>query len=203
MKLEANITRTAPTLGFVLDVATSDRVAAEADGYDYRQISPGYFLCIPDAEHAYVISEYLKRVGCSCADMRLRKKDREVCKHAAAFMALLDISTLKGIDQDMEQLLRAAGWTGKILQPPKRQEQARRSMVGEAPKRRLPSVHDPDRKPTKQAATRAEKMQRYEGMTPEQIIRETPQEKLETYARRGAPLAKAEVERRIAEQAVI
>jgi hypothetical protein len=37
-------------------------------------------------------------------------------------------------------------------------------------------------------------------MTPEQIIRETPQEKLETYARRGAPLAKAELARRIAEQ---
>lgn len=58
--------------------------------------------------------------------------------------------------------------------------------------RHLPNIHDPARKPTLQAAQRAERKQSYIGKTPEQIIRETPQKKLETYARRGAPLAIAE-----------
>ena len=60
----------------------------------------------------------------------------------------------------------------------------------------LPNIHDPARKPTPQAAQRAEQKQSYIGKTPEQIIRETPQKKLETYARRGAPLAIAEKARR-------
>lgn len=200
MKLESTISRTAPTLGFILDVETSDRAVAEAGEYDWRQISPGYFLCIHE-ENAYVISEYMKKVGCSCADMSFRKKGKEACKHAAAFMALPDISGLKGVDVGMEQLLRAAGWTGTILQPPKRPEQARRSMSGSS-RQRIPNIHDPDRKPGKKAATRAEKTEMYESMTPEEIMRNTSEKDLEIYAKKGAPLARKELQRREAEKAV-
>lgn len=200
MKLESTISRTAPTLGYILDVETSDRAVAEAGEYDWRQVSPGYYLCV-HGETAYAISEYRGMLGCSCADMSLRKKGKEACKHIAAFMALPDISTLNGIDKDMEQLLRAAGWTGVIMQPPKRPEQARRSIL-DPPKRRLPSIHDPDRKPGKKAATRAEKTKMYESMTPEEIMQQTSEKDLELYARRGAPLARAELQRREAEKAV-
>jgi len=64
------------------------------------------------------------------------------------------------------------------------------------PQTRHLNIHDPARKPTFQAAQRAEQKKSYVGKTPEQIIRTTPQKKLETYARRGAPMAIAEKARR-------
>lgn len=192
MKLEANITRFAPRDGYICDATRHDKAIAEAEDYDFRFISPGYFLCIHGGT-AYAISEYKGKIGCACADMTYRCKGKEICKHGQIFLSLDDYPS-KPIDTDMEQLLKAAGWAGKKLSPPDRPEQRRRP--------KLPNIHDPARKPQPQAATRADQHKRYASMTPEEIIRETPQEKLETYASRGAPLAITEVERRIAEQEV-
>ena len=184
MKLFANITRTAPTLGFICDVTRHDKAIAEAEDYDFRFISPGYFLCIHE-KNAYAMSAYLAKTGCACADMTYRCKGDEACKHIQILCTLNDLPS-KPIDADMEQLLKAAGWTGHKLHPP-----------AQAKKPKPPNIHDPARKPQPQAATRADQHKRYASMTPEQIIRETPQEMLETFAKRGAPLAIAEVQRRL------
>lgn len=185
MKLEANITRFAPRDGYICEAARHDKAIAEAEDYDFRFISPGYFLCI-HGENAYTMSEYRGKVGCACADMTYRCKGKEICKHGQIFLSLDDYPT-NPIDEAMAQLLKAAGWIGARLHPPDLPKKA---------KKKLPNIHDPARKPQPQAAQRHEQMKRYETMTPEEIIRETPQEKLETYARRGAPMAIVEVQRR-------
>lgn len=59
-------------------------------------------------------------------------------------------------------------------------------------------IHDPTRTTTPQAAARADRRKRYSSMTPEEILRETPDRELNRYVRRGAPLAIAEQERRMA-----
>lgn len=64
-----------------------------------------------------------------------------------------------------------------------------------------PPLHDPARTPSLAAAQRAERRARYGRMTPEEIVEEMPPEVLERNARRGAPLAIAERERRAAEAA--
>jgi hypothetical protein len=184
MKLEANITRFAPRDGYICDV-DKHRKATEED-YDFRFISPGYYLCATEEGNAYTISEYKGKIGCACADMTFNCKGKEVCKHLIAFMNLKDLPD-KDISEDQTQLLKAAGWAGKKLSPPDRPEQRKKT--------KLPSVHDPDRKPTKQASTR------YEGMTPAEIIAEMPPDELERNARRGSALARIEVERRQAARA--
>lgn len=125
--------------------------------------------------------------------MTFNCKGKDVCKHLIAFMNLKDLPD-RDISEEQAQLLKAAGWSGKKLSPPDRPEQRKR--------KKLPNIHDPARKPQPQAATHVDDHKRYASMTPEEILRETPQKKLETYARRGAPLAIVEVARRKAEQAV-
>ena len=186
IKLEANITRLAPRLGFRYDVERDKKSREES--YRFEMISPGYYLCITEDDKAYAISETQKTMGCACKDMTYRcKPPYDVCKHLIAFARLPDVPTAP-LSPIYEQLLRAAGWTGSNLHPPTK-------------KKKLPNIHDPARKPGKQAATRAEQHKRYASMTPEEIIRETPQAKLETYATRGAPMAIKEVQRRLAEGA--
>lgn len=192
MKLFATITRTAPSLGFICDVTRHDKAIAEAEDYDFRMISPGYYLCIHGV-NAYVMSAYLAKTGCACYDMTYHCKGKEACKHVQIFGTLNNLPSTP-IDEDMEQLLKAAGWTGRKLHPP-----------AQAKKPKLPNIHDPARKPQPQAASRADQRKTYASMTSEEILRETPQKKLETYARRGAPLAIAEVQRRmvLAEQEAV
>lgn len=190
MKLEANITRFAPSDGFICEV-DKHRKATE-ENYDLRFISPGYYLCIHEG-NAYAISDYKGKIGCACADMTFNCKGKEVCKHLEKFMRLKELPS-NPIDDEMIQLLEAAGWSGQKLTPPARPAQQTRQ--------RLPNIHDPARKPVKQAATRAEKRKRYEQMTPEQIIAEMGDKELESNANRGAPMAIAELARREAERAV-
>jgi hypothetical protein len=186
MKLEAYVTRFAPNDGYITDIK-KERKAAE-EHYEFSFISPGWFLCV-SGENAYAISEYNNKIGCACADMRMRCKGKEVCKHLIQFMNLENLPD-KDISEDMAQLLKAAGWSGKTLTPPDRPETRKRQ--------KLPNIKDPARKPAPQAAQREKAKKAYKGMTPEQIIKETPQAKLETYARRGAPLAITELTRRMA-----
>ena len=186
MKLEANITRTAPTLGFVCDIETERKARAEEKDYDFRLISPGFFLCI-HAGSAYAISEYQKRLGCACQNMTYRLKGNDACKHINAFYALKDYP-LKPIDQETETLLKAAGWIGRKLHPPALPDPKKR--------KKLPNVKDPERKPQPQAAQRAAKYQSYEGKTAEQIVREMSLPELRRNARKGGPVAIAELQRR-------
>lgn len=186
MELFSNVTRFAPNDGFICDVDTHRKASEEE--YDFRFISPSYYLCITESGNAYVISEYKNKIGCACQDMTFNRKGKEVCKHLEKFMRLKDLS-LPDISEDMAQLMKAAGWSGSVLTPPDRPENRKRQ--------KLPNIKEPTRKPAPQAATRQERKKTYEGMTPEQIIKETPQAKLETYARRGAPLAIAELTRRM------
>jgi hypothetical protein len=192
MKLEANVTRFAPNDGYIMDIK-KERKAAE-EHYEFSFISPGWFLCITESGNAYTISQYMQKIGCACADMRMRCKGKEVCKHLIQFMNLENLPD-KDISEEMAQLLQAAGWSGKTLTPPDRPENRKRQ--------KLPNIKDPARKPAPQAAQREKSKEAYKGMTPEQIIKETPQAKLETYARRGAPLAIAELTRRMVEKEAV
>ena len=185
MKLEATLTRTAPTLGYICDAATNDRAIAEANEYDWRVISPGYYLCV-HGEHGYVVSEYLKRIACACQHHRMRLKGDDVCKHLVAFMELRDLPS-KPIDPDMGQLLKAAGWIGRKLHPP---------ALPKPGKKKLPNTPTPALKPAPQTATKAERRNKFDGMTPAQIIAEMDNATLKQNAGRGAPMAIAELERR-------
>jgi hypothetical protein len=191
MKLAANITRFAPTLGFICDVETNKKATEEE--YDFRFISPGYYLCITEEGNAYVISEYNGEIGCACADMTYNRKGKEICKHGDKFMRLKDLPT-KPIDEEMIQLLEAAGWSGTVLTPPDRPENRQRP--------RLPNIHDPERKPAPQAKQREKAKKTYKGMTTEQIVRGMDIKELERNARKGGVAAQAEMERREAERAV-
>jgi hypothetical protein len=64
-----------------------------------------------------------------------------------------------------------------------------------------PPLHDPARTPSPAAAQRAERRARYVRMTPAEIVAAMPPGELERNARRGAPLAITEQERRAAEAA--
>lgn len=185
MKLEATLTRTAPTLGYICDAATNDRAIAEANEYDWRMISPGFYLCI-HGERAYVVSEHLKRIACACQHHRMRLKGDDVCKHLVAFMELRDLPS-KPIDADMGQLLKAAGWIGRKLHPP---------ALPKPGKKKPPNVHDHARKPVPQAATRATSKTKYESMTTEQILRSMDDTELRRNASKGGTAAIAELERR-------
>ena len=190
MKLHANITRFAPDDGYIMDVEKEQKASKER--YGFRFISPGYYLCT-HGENAYCISQYMRKIGCSCHDMTFSCTNKKVCKHLIQFMNLKDIPD-KDITHEFRELLEAAGWSGTVLTPPDRPENRKRQ--------KLPNIHDPARKPAPQAATRAEKMKRFESMTPEQIIAEMDGKELEQNARRGAPMAIAEVQRRMAAGAV-
>ncbi len=190
MKLEANITRFAPNDGYICDV-DKHRKATEED-YDFRFISPGYYLCVHEGNE-YAISEYNGKIGCACADMTYNCKGKEICKHLDKFMRLKELPT-NPIDEGMIQLLEAAGWSGQKLTPPKIPEQRKR--------KKLPNIHDPARTPQPKAEERADRRKRYDSMTPEQIIAEMPSDELERNAHRGAPMAIAELARREAKRAV-
>lgn len=192
MKLKANITRFAPRDGYICDAKKHDKAIEEE--YEFFFISPGYFLCTTEEGDAYAISEYMQKIGCGCEDMTYNCKGKEVCKHLIKFMLLKEMPD-KEIKEDMAQLLKAAGWSGTPLTPPDRPENRRR-------KPKLPNIKDPARKPGKKAAERAERRAQYEKMTPQQIIEGMDRKELEQNARRGAPMAIAELARREAEQAV-
>ena len=66
-----------------------------------------------------------------------------------------------------------------------------------ANQKKIPHVHDPARTATPQAAQRAERRARYNRMTAEEIVRYMPDKELSRNARRGAPMAIAEQERRM------
>ncbi len=65
----------------------------------------------------------------------------------------------------------------------------------------LPPLHDPARKPTAAAATRAARRKRNAGLTPEEMCRAMPAAELAHNARKGGVAAIAEQERRAAEAA--
>ena len=186
MKLHANVTRFAPNDGYIMD-AEKEKKARE-EHYELFFISPGWFLCI-SGENAYCISQYMQKIGCSCYDMRMRCKGKEVCKHLIQFMNLKDLPD-KDISGEFRELLEAAGWSGTVLKPPDRPENRQRQ--------KLPNIKDPARKPAPQAAQRTEKKKTYAGMTAEQIVQGMDIKELERNARRGAPMAIAEVQRRMA-----
>jgi len=191
MKLEAEMTRFAPRDGYICDIEKERKATSEV--YEYFLISPGYFIC-KNEDKAYTISEYLQKISCSCADMTYRCAGKEVCKHLIQFMMLENPQELPEIREDMAQLLIASGWSGTPLTPPDRPENRRQ-------RPRLPNIHDPERKPVQKAAARAKKRDAYEKMTPEEIIRGMDGKELERNARRGAPMAIAELNRREAERA--
>ena len=186
MKLYSTITRTVPVLGFVCDIETERKARAEEEDYDFRLISPGYFLGIHD-ETAYVISEYLQRFGCACQNMTYRLKGNDACKHINAFYALEDYP-LNPIDADMAQLLKAAGWIGSKLHPP--------DLPKPAKKKKLPHAKSPERKPQPQAATRAQKHDEFAGKTTEQIVRGMSNADVIRNAGRGGVACVAEKKRR-------
>ena len=187
MNLEANIIRTAPTLGFICDISTETKAAAEQEEYDYRMISPGYYLCV-HGEHAYAMSAYLTKTGCACPTMTYRLKGDDACKHIRN-LAMLPELPLKPIDREMKELLEAAGWIGHKLHPPAPPSQKRK---------KLPNAHDPARKPQPQAATRARKHDEYAGKTTEQIVRAMPLKEVEKNAGKGGVACVAELRRRTA-----
>jgi len=191
MKLHANVVRFAPDDGYIMDVEKEQKASEER--YEFRFISPGYYLCT-HGENVYCISQYMRKIGCACDDMTFNCKEKLVCKHLIQFMNLKDHPD-KDISEEMAQLLKAAGWSGKVLTPPDSPENRRQ-------KPKLPNIKDPARKPLPQAATRAEKMKKYASMTPEQIIAEMDGEELKRNARRGAPMAIAEMARRKTAEAV-
>jgi predicted house-cleaning noncanonical NTP pyrophosphatase (MazG superfamily) len=190
MKLESVMTRFAPSEGYICDVGKERKATSEV--YEYFGISPGYFLCISEGK-AYTISEYMQKISCSCADMTHRCKGKEVCKHLIRFMMLENPHDLPEIREDMAQLLIAAGWSGTPLTPPDRPENRKH-------KPKLPNIHDPDRKPVPQAAKRENSKKSYEGKTAEEIVRAMDDKELESNARKGGVMAKAEWARREAER---
>ena len=192
MKLKAEMTRFAPRDGYICDVEKERKATSEV--YGYFLISPRYFLCV-NGKKAYTISEYMQKISCACEDMTFRCQEKEVCKHLIQFMLLENPHDLPEISEDMAQLLIAAGWSGTPLTPPDRPENRRH-------RPRLPNIHDPARAPQPQADTRAERHKKYESMTPPQIIAEMGDKELERNARKGGPLAIAEMNRRKAERAV-
>ena len=190
MKLEANITRFAPSNGFICEV-DKHRKATEED-YDFRFISPGYYLCSHEG-NAYAISDYKGKIGCACADMTFNCKGKEVCKHLEKFMRLKDLPS-NPVDEEMIQLLEAAGWAGQKLTPPDR--------PGNRKKKRLPNIHDPDRKPVPQATQREKCKKSYDGKSAEEIVQAMDGKELERNARKGGVMAIKELARREAERAV-
>ncbi len=193
MKLEANVTRFGPENGYIYEAAKEAKAIAEADGWIYRFISPGYYLCITE-DKAYAISMYKQKIGCGCADMTYNCTGKEVCKHLIMFMRLENLPD-RDISEEMRQLLIAAGWSGTTLTPPNHPSTRHQ-------KRGRPNIKDPERKPAPQAAQRATKKESYEGKTAEEIVRGMGDKELESNARKGGVAARAEVDRREAERAV-
>ena len=182
MNLHANIQRTAPAFETTSDLATDTAGAQEE--YDFRFISPGYFLCI-HGDNAYAISEYKKRIGCACEDMTYRcKPPRDACKHIRGFVLLKEYPT-NPIDAGMIQLLKAAGWIGAKLHPPDLPKKA---------KKKLPHAKSPERQP--QAATRAQKSAQYAGKSTIEIVKAMSNEEVRKNAAKGGVACIAEKERR-------
>ena len=187
MKLHANVTRFAPDDGYIMD-AEKEKKARE-EHYELFFISPGWFLCI-SGENAYCISQYMQKIGCSCYDMRMRCKGKEVCKHLIQFMNQKDLPD-KDISGEFRELLEEEGWSGTVLKPPDRPENRQRQ--------KLPNIKDPARKPAPQATQRAKVKNEYEGRTAEQIVQGMNLKELERNARKGGVAAQAELSRREAE----
>lgn len=183
MNLHATITRTAPAFETTSDLATETAGAQEE--YDFRFISPGYFLCI-HGDNAYAISEYKKRIGCACEDMTYRcKPPRDACKHIRGFVRLQEYPT-NPIDAGMIQLLKAAGWIGSKLHPPDLPRK----------KKQLPNIKDPERSPQPQATTRAQKHAEYAGKSTDEIVRGMSNGDVIRNASKGGVACVAELERR-------
>ncbi len=194
MNVSGDITSFAPKEGYICDAKKHKKAFTEK--YDFRLVSPGYFLCV-NGDNAYAISEYAGKVGCGCEDMTYRCPGDEVCKHLIAFLNL-DEYPLKPIDDEHRNALKAAGWTGTKLHPPKN-VQATKQDVPEQ-KRKQPNIHDPERKPTQKANKRAETKQNYAGKTAEQMVRAMSDKELARNAKKGGVAAIAEVKRRAAEE---
>ena len=184
MKLEANVKRYAPKDGYIYD-AKKERKAIEEE-YEYWFISPENYLCV-SGNTAYAISVNIKDIGCGCADMTNNCKGKEICKHLIGLMRLKNLPD-KEISEDMAQLLRAAGWSGTQLTPPDRSTNRRIPPT--------PNVQDPTPTATPRAETKAERREKYEKMTPEEIIKGMDKNELVRNASKGAPMAIAELERR-------
>jgi len=192
MKLRAEMTRYAPRDGYIMDIEKQRKSTEEE--YEFFFISPGYYLGVSGA-NAYTISEHMQKISCACEDMTFGCKGKEVCKHLIKFLMLENPQELPGIREDMAQLLIASGWSGVPLTPPDRPENRRH-------RPRLPNIQDPARQPVPKATERAERRAQYEKMTPEEIIQGMGATELEQNAKRGAPMAIAELARREAEQTV-
>jgi len=185
MNLHPHITNWAPRLGFVTDLDENLKAHNEASEYEFQKISPDFFLC-EHGDNAYVIAEKGKTIGCSCPAMTFRKTHADGCKHIIAYAAL-QTSPTAPVSSETEALLQGAGWTGDPLHPPATPKQE---------KKKLPNIKDPARKPGKQAPSRADRHERYQSMTPEQIIAGMSDAELASCAKRGAEMAIDEQERR-------
>ena len=185
IRLEANITRLAPRLGFRCD-ATKDKKSRE-ESYIFQMISPGYYLCIVASGKAYAISESQKAMGCACEDMTYRCEPHYVCKHLLAFDRLPDVPTAP-LSPAYEQLIRAAGWTGARLHPP------------DGPKAKLPPLHDPARQESSRAAGRA--AARNSSLSVADRVTAMGIDELKKNAGKGGVACVAELERRTAAEAV-
>lgn len=185
------IERYAPQDGYVCDA--KDFEQAHNEKQEYRMISPGYYLCCT-SDRVYLISEYKGEIGCSCEEMS-NMTGKQVCKHLIGFLEL-DEPPFKPAGPIYEEILKAQGWTGAKLHPP---GYGHRNGAAQNKGTPAPPLHDPERKPKPQAAQRATRKRSYDGMTPEEIIRETPLQKVQKYAKSGSQLAKDELKRREAE----
>nr|QNO41560.1 hypothetical protein HEBJAHIM_00001 [Methanosarcinales archaeon ANME-2c ERB4]QNO42114.1 hypothetical protein INBEEEIC_00016 [Methanosarcinales archaeon ANME-2c ERB4]QNO42272.1 hypothetical protein CCKMDOMK_00001 [Methanosarcinales archaeon ANME-2c ERB4]QNO42480.1 hypothetical protein LBOOMNCC_00033 [Methanosarcinales archaeon ANME-2c ERB4]QNO42565.1 hypothetical protein MMDHCPHC_00001 [Methanosarcinales archaeon ANME-2c ERB4] len=182
IRLEANITRLAPRLGFRCDV-DRDRKSRE-ESYTFRMLSPGYYLCICSGGKAYAISETQKTMGCACEDMTYNcTPPYDVCKHLIAFARLPDVPTAP-LSPAYEQLLRAAGWTGERLHPPNEQ------------KKKLPPLRDPARQESPRAASRA--ADRNSSSSVAERVAAMGLQELKRNAGKGGVACIAELERRMA-----
>lgn len=186
MKLHSNVTRFVPDDGFIMDAKKEKK--ANEEHYDFFFISPGWYLCV-SKKNAYCISQYMNKIGCSCYDMRMRCKNKSVCKHLIQFMNLKNLPDTD-ISNEFRELLEAAGWIGTVLKPPDRPENRQRQ--------KLPNAHDPERKPVPQAAQREKAKKTYVGKTAEQIVQGMDDTELRRNACKGGVAAIAELQRRTA-----
>jgi len=112
----------------------------------------------------------------------------DVCKHLIAFARLPD-PPLAPLAPHLEQLLRAAGWTGERLHPPTPRES----------KKKLPPTHDPARQESAKAPAR--KAARNSSLSIAERVAAMDLQELTKNARKGGTACIAELERR--EAAVI
>jgi len=174
VKLHTDIVRRAPRLGSVSEVATDRKATDKGSEYKWWKIVLGQYVC-EHGENAYKIEDDGKTISCACENMTYRCRPGETCEHIVAYLKLRSPPTTAPVGE-LKRLLQDAGMLGDQPQPPAKAE--------------------PERTPTPQAETRAERQERYEGMTAEEIVRGMDNAELKRNANNGGLAAIAELKRR-------